>query len=226
MRKLDIEANEKWKTMKTLIMKRFLLFIALDLCIFNSFAHEKQDNNDSIFIFFLKDTLSNTSLSKLVDFKKSKDCVIALHEKNGEYYGDVFKKDVEIKDSVIRITKWNLPNQAVTINKDNCYYKINNDELQYQYRSVFYPQKGKYTIKFIKNKLSPTKNGITLFYIHDIPCGLWALKDGILLKVIFRKNKVCLVDGDNYFTKEILPLSPNGIDRVLNGESFFPYVVK
>ena len=207
-------------------MKQFALFLALEFCILNSYAYEKQNNNDSIFIFFLKDTLSNISLSELIDYKKSKESVIVLYERNNEYYADVFKKEVERKDSAIKTTKWNLPHQSVSINNKNCYYKINNDEIQYQYGNVDYPKKGKYTIEVIKKQLSPIKNEITLFYIHNIPCGLWALKDDMLFKVLFKKNNAYLVDGNCYFSEKILPLSPNGIERVLNGESFLPYIVK
>lgn len=78
------------------------------------------------------------------------------------------------------------------------------------------------TYRQIKQYLDANPNTI-LFTIFRIP-GIWGYKDGRLIKLIFYTNVVEEMDGEKYYREYLFPLSPMGIKRTINTESFIPYI--
>ena len=75
-------------------------------------------------------------------------------------------------------------------------------------------------IKYEQVKSYADKNPETqLFRIDQLP-GIWGFKNDRLIKLIFNRKKVIEMDGEEYYRTYLFPLSPNGLQRVVNGEDF------
>ena len=75
-------------------------------------------------------------------------------------------------------------------------------------------------IKYEQIKSYADKNPETqLFRIDQLP-GIWGFKNDRLIKLIFDRKKVIEMDGEEYYRTYLFPLSPNGLQRVVNGEDF------
>ncbi len=205
-----------------------LLAVAMTLGQGNSI-----NSKDSIYVFFLKDSISDTSFSECINYVKSSNAMYVFEEREQKYYVQSFHDDIYKHDSIKYVDKWELPPEMIAqamdfsrkIEKKESQPCIHYNACCWYYNRFDYPLKEPYSMLDLKRFIAKIP-GATFFYIYEMPLGLWCIKDQILFKVLFKDHNGYLMDGDKYFKEMLQPLSPDGLKRVLEGNDFYHYVVK
>lgn len=206
-----------------------LLAVAMTLGQGNSI-----NSKDSIYVFFLKDSISDTSFSECINYVKSSNAMYVFEEREQKYYVQIFHDDIDKHDSIKYVDKWELPPEMIAQAMDSnrkTRRKIEGEEPQPCNDCFWYSNRGDYPLKEpysmldLKRFIKKT-HGATFFYVYGMPFGLWCIKDKILFKVLFANHNGYLMDGDKYFKEMLQPLSPDGLKRVIDGDDFYHYVVK
>ena len=60
---------------------------------------------------------------------------------------------------------------------------------------------------------------VAFFMIYNIP-GIWGYRNNKLIKLEFTRKQIKELDGEEHYRDYLFPVSPNGLQKIIEGESF------
>lgn len=133
---------------------------------------------------------------------KSKNNYLKLGIKEGVY------------DEIVRLrNEW-----GVYIPPKDDYIKLSRGANIYLQDTDFFDCEKYYNYELTK-EYSDCHPDVVLFLIHELP-GIWGFRNNKLIKLKFTRKQIEELDGEEYYRNFLFPLSPQGLKRIIEGESF------